>query len=246
MASKRLESEHVELFRSLSGQLLPGEIRESESPDFLIVGAESTLGLEHTRVFRPGNDANAPIRALDSNAVDIVAAAERKARAVGLPPLRVRMSFAQSMPLRSAERNAIAEAAVETIAANLPSTGETVELEYRGRLSAPHPREIDQIVVSRQAGRTVHSWRRGDAAQVALDARAEFQSASESKSKLHEQYLAKCDRCWLLLVSEFMRPSQAIAPNEATLAHYYESEFERVYFLDCTERQVNRLRTRRP
>jgi hypothetical protein len=244
MASKQLESEHLELFRLLSGQLPAGEVRESESPDFLIIGPESTLGIEHTRVFRPGNDASTPIRALDGNAADIVALAEKKAMAADLPPLWVKLFFSQSIPLRSAERAAIADAVVETIAASLPSVGETVELEYRGRLSAPHPREVDQIIVCRQPERTVQSWRRADAAEIALDTRAEFQSAIESKSKLLEQYREKCDRCWLLIASEFMRPSQAIAPNEATLAHCYQSNFERVYFLDCTERHVTRLRTR--
>jgi len=173
-----------------------------------------------------------------------VALAEQKAMATGLPPLWVRLFFAQSTPLRSAERAALADAVVETIAANLPDVGETVELEYRGRLSAPHPREVDQIIVCRRPERTVHSWRRADAAEITLDTRAEFQSAIEAKSKLLDQYLEKCDRCWLLLASEFMRPSQAIAPNEVTLAHCYQSNFERIYFLDRIERNVTRLRTR--
>jgi hypothetical protein len=81
---------------------------------------------------------------------------------------------------------------------------------------------------------------------VLEDTRELFQNDIREKARLLPRYLERCDRCWLVLAADAARPSSFIEPNQASLAHTYESPFERTYFLDCSQGRPVQLATRAP
>lgn len=231
-----------EQFRVLMEDLPEGEVFHRDKPDFLIRLATETLGIEITRVFKPSPSAAQPEAALDSTADAIVSEAREFAKDYDLPALMVRMYFNLSTPIKKVDREGIARDIAALICDNVPEPGHTVTLEYGMNCDRRHPRIVDLILISR-ASTNGDDWGRGDAMRVEADTRRIFQSAINEKAKLLGSYLTKCDRCWLLLSAEFMKPAQALSPDSASISYVYTSPFERTYFLNCTQNTVWQLNT---
>ena len=67
---------------------------------------------------------------------------------------------------------------------------------------------------------------------VQTDAIALLEGAIKEKSQRLDDYLHRCDECWLLIVAPSFKPSGMIHPDKRSLSHAYASPFGRTYFLD--------------
>jgi len=232
-AGKRsLESGHFKLFRTKVADFPEGEVRHEDEPDFLIFTQSRVLGVELRQVFRPSSKLAPAMQELESIREDVVAEAQENCELRGLPPLLVDVGFANHGPLPKAPRRDLGRVLACVAAQRIPDAGESNEIEPRA-FRRELPAEVNRLSITRLPNGHRHRWTFLEAGMVQVDTRALFQEAIFEKALLLEKYLRRCDRCWLLLAANALRPSSFIDPDEASVRHRYESPFDRTYFLSC-------------
>jgi len=98
-----------------------------------------------------------------------------------------------------------------------------------------------------KTGLPYHLWTVEGPAVVQNLTIEKIQSCINEKNCRYEEYLRKCDECWLLIVVNVFKDSQSFeTPNR--IDHRFESKFERVFYLDASHRKdlrelsINRLK----
>jgi hypothetical protein len=231
---RQLESKHFNLFRGKVADFPEGEARHEDEPDFLVFTPSGVLGVELRQVFRPSSSKSGPaMQALESIRKDVVAEAQKDCELRGLPPLLVDVRFAHHGHLQGARRRDLAHELAGLVAQRVPPEASRVVVERRPFVRELPP-EVYELSIARLPPHRSHRWTILEAGMVEEDTRALFQQAMSEKALLFGSYRRRCDRCWLLLVAEALRPSSFIEPDEASIHHHYESPFERTYFLSVS------------
>jgi len=241
--NEQRESAHFKFFRQLVDDFPEGEVEHVDEPDFLIHSPSGIVGVEHTQLFKPNKSDKPPTQAFESQAEEIVALAQEHAELRATPPVNAALFFNLRNTLPKARRLELARAIARVIHDNVPQQNESIQLEYRPGGPGEQPPEVDLIILSRDEQRKRHYWQTSEAGLVLRDCRHVIQNTIDEKSTKLPKYLAKCAKCWLLMVSDGLRPSGKIFPDDKSAVHCYESRFERTYFLDCTNNRLHLLKS---
>jgi hypothetical protein len=254
---KEIERQHLQSFRYLCSDFPVGELREGETPDFLVVTPMGRkIGIEITQVFKKDGTDETAEQADEATKEFITAAARMHAECLSLPPAHVALYFVPQYLRRTkksktnttkperrfltkSEKQNIARSIAQFVGENMPPQGCLIELEPR-----PHsgqPREVDLIQINRVHPVDRHRWSWPEMRAIQHDAIERLQSAIFKKSKTHDACRRKCDECWLLVVAPSFESSGTIHPDEKSLSHIYTSPFSRMYFLDFGLGCVHRL-----
>lgn len=247
---KRIESAHFKSFRHFAGAEVPdgpvthsgshGEATLKGAPDFLIAAPGRTIGIEHRELLK-AREAGQRQRAHEQDADHVLRMTQELAELRALPVAHVTVLFAQDDPIPKRSRLALAKALVQATHDHLPDDKSHVRIEcwrlqeLRG-VESMHIYRDDRFKGSRR-------WFAARAGWVVSDCVQLIQDAIDNKAGKYSGYRKHCDACWLLLVADSFRPSATIHPDERSLAHEYNSPFERTYFLDYGMGRLHTLRT---
>lgn len=209
-----------------------GERAPNGAPDFLIRTANGTLGIEHREVLKPEGGRRQHERAHEQRTDDVIAMAQELSNLWCLPLARVSVHFHSDVPDKRPDRLALARGLVQLVHDRMPEDRGHVRLEYMD-FQGRQMRGVDVIFIHRddRLTRSGH-WVATRAGFVVSDCVDLFQEAIDDKAHNFPAYIRHCDKCWLLLVADSMKPSASIHPDERSLGHKYRSPFARTYFLD--------------
>jgi hypothetical protein len=85
-------------------------------------------------------------------------------------------------------------------------------------------------------GLPYHLWDVEGPARVQNLTIEKIQSCISEKNCRYEQYLKKCDECWLLIAVDIFKDSQSFE-IPGRINHTFESKFERVFYMDASHRK---------
>ena len=251
---KEIEHQHIRSFRYLCSDFPVGELRECETPDFLILTTTGrTIGIEITQVFKKDGTDETAEQADEAAKEAITLDARIHAERLGMPPAHVSLFFnpqylrraknggSQRRFLTKAEKQNIARSIAQFVGENMPPQGCSIELEPRP--NSGQPREVDLIQINRVHPVDRHRWSWPEWRAIQHDAIERVQRAICNKGKKHDACRRKCDECWLVVVAPSFQSSGNIHPDEKSLSHMYDSLFMRTYFLDFGLGRVHRLNT---
>jgi len=244
--TKRIESDHFKLFRQMLPEFPEGEVWHEDEPDFLIHTDHGILGIEHRQLFKPQRDGKAPLQAVESQIDDIVALAQEHAELRGMPPVYVGLFFDLHQSLPKKQRIDLAREIASFIHTNLPEPDQSLVLELDSGYGGVKPEALDFPILIRNQHRSRHHWQSSEAGSVMKDSREVLQAATDEKATKIKRYLANCNECWLLIVSDGLKPSSFVHADKATKEHLYTSPFSRTYFLDCAYGDLIELKTIEP
>jgi len=232
---KLTEARYIDALKGVLPVYCEEELCACESPDYLLRRGGRMLGIEITELCVPSS--RMPKRQIESIEGAITSMAHRIAVQRKLPPITVSLFFNVHGRMRKPEQKRVAEGVVSAVAELIPPPGGSTRLEFPFS-SKSQPREVDLILVSNHERYYKHVWRPIKASWVLQDCVELFQASIIDKSRKYASYRSKCDECWLVLGAEGTKPSSAIRPNEASLAHTYRSAFDRVFFVRLENQQV--------
>ncbi len=239
---QQVESHHFKIFRYLYKDMPDGEVHHTDKPDFLVFSEKGTIGLEHQQVFKPDHKGKYPLQSIESQFEEILAQAQEHAELRGTPPVHVGLVFQKNPTIQKRKRIEIARNITRFIHANLPEIGQTKTIEKNRRTFKGYmPEILDKVYITRDKERKRHHWCAPKADWAVKDCREILQSAINDKALKIENYLRNCDVCWLLLVANSTKPSGFIHANDVSLRHFYQSPFEKNFFLDCGLQKINLL-----
>ena len=241
---EELEQFFFDSFRPKVSDFPAGIVIHKDAPDFRILTPQSTLGIEITQIFREASPGKHPDEQYEAEEQRIVDRAQELATKCQLQPLHVSVYFSSQMRPQKRRRDSITQQFVESIASNVPAGD-----DFTLRLHSDHglPPEIDVVSVRRYPGITKPLWQTGRAGAVMEDCAGDLQAKIDSKNTKLDEYKRRCADCWLLIVANWFAASSAFyEPSAKTLAHEFNTAFDRVYFLEVFSGRVLQLQTVQP
>lgn len=233
--NRQMEREYFNSFRYFETEIQLGNITQDESPDFRVDFSDRVVGVEVTRLFKPGRE-----QAVESTQERILEEACRKAEELALPPAHVTLFFNLSGSIdRAGARRRIADAVVRVVAEQMPADGQSIEIER----APAQPREVDLITVNRIHCRAPGRWAWLNAGTIERDPACLVQEAIARKAEKLSSYLQRCSECRLLLVADSFRASGKLAFDDTCQSHIFMSPFARTYVLDFGKGRLYPLRT---
>jgi len=239
---KSIEKLHFEYFKECCKKL-PSciHIEHSDKPDFLCTHSGGVLGIEHRRLFKEARarHPNAP-QALESFRQQIVESAQKRCEK-DIPPLFVQVwfNFRQVKPKNKKKE-------IERISSALAEFVKKWHEENPSKFYESFKSPSDILPVFRmfithawngKTGLPYHLWVVEDTAVVQNLTTEKIQSRINEKNHRYEEYLKKCDECWLLVVVDVFKDSQSFEISDKILNHKFESKFERVFYMDASHRK---------
>ena len=245
---------HLEIFSSLKrlpGKELPRQ-NIFQKPDFLFQRGESIFGIEHTEIKKIGSSKGIPSPAqLKGIHRGIVRKAGQLAAEQGLPPLNVKVNFHNHFYRFKQKGNQAAQALLDTVKKNLDNI---MKIEDGNSIEIDPPSPFVGISLIYVAPGTIngkvwlnhHRWEMMEPGFVRIGFIPELQSAITKKNRINNEYLKRCDKCWLLVVADRTKADQKFEFTPEMQKHIYESEFEKTLFMEIAQRFLTELNTKMP
>lgn len=244
---------HLEVFSTL--QRLPGDELSrqdpSQKPDFLFQCGESIIGLEHTEIKRVRSSQGIPSLAqLKGIHRGIVRKAGRLAAEQGLPPLNVEVNFHDHYYRFKQKGDQAVQGLLDTVKKNLDKimkmeTGNSVKID------PPTPFIGISLVYVTPGTATNgkvwlnhHRWEVMEPGFVSIGFIPELQVAITKKNRINNEYLKRCDQCWLLVVADRTKADQKFEFTPEMQKQIYESEFEKTFYMEIAQRFLTELNTK--
>lgn len=244
---------HLEVFSTL--QRLPGvELPRqdiSQKPDFLFQCGESIVGIEHTEIKRLASSQGIPSLAeLKGIHRDIVRKAERLADEQGLPPLNVKVNFHNHYyRFTQKQRDQAVQGLLGTVKKNLDKimkmeTGNSVKIDPPLPFVGISLVYVTPGTVNGKVWLNHHRWEVMEPGFVRIGFIPELQAAITKKNRINNEYLKRCDKCWLLVVADRTKADQKFEFIPEMQKYIYESEFEKTFFMEIAQRFLTELNTK--
>jgi hypothetical protein len=248
------EDFHFDLFRKLYeqkfGKTFPyGEVshKTAQKPDFLINGANSVIGIEHTELFK-NKSPDKPYSPQKEEVFrkKIISDAQKLCERNGIPPIQVNVFF------NSLKHICGNKAQFDLSKSIAKSVGRRCNTKKDEKFTLKNPElglpEIYQIRVIRgtlngETWLTSHRWQEARASWMNRRFVSELQESIDRKNDRYKEYRKKCEECWLLIVVNRSKDSQAFEITEEMLQHKYSSEFDRTFYMEVIIKDLYELTT---
>jgi hypothetical protein len=242
---------HLEIFSSLKrlpGKELPRK-NISQKPDFLFQRGESILGIEHTEIKKVRSSQDIPSLAeLKGIHRGIVNKAGQLAAEQGLPPLNVQVNFHDHYYRFKQKGERAVRGLLDTVKKNLDRIMNAESFDSIN-IDPPDPFvgiSLVHVTPGTANGKVWlnhHRWEVMEPGVVSFGFIPELQAAITKKNKINNEYLKKCDRCWLFVVADRTKADQKFEFTPEMQEHVYESEFEKTFYMEITHRFIKELNT---
>ena len=225
----------------MSGVAPAGNFEASERPDFLFTSGDRTTGVEVVEIFQDP-EGGRPLQALEGDADWVVQRAREIAENQATPPALVSVSFAGSRIPHRQQRQDAARALAEVVRQNMPPMHRPLTLRNRWpRYEAPN--FLHSVTIVRLKDESAHVWDCGGAGFVNENCSSQLQATMDAKALLFDEYLLRCDECWLLIATDGRNASAFLEPDRTTAEKTYRSPFHRTFFLNLMASQWLELAT---
>lgn len=245
-----IETNHLNRFRS-SYKLFPeGKVtfaEEGEVPDLLVDTSDQVVGIEHTQIFRPP-DSKVTLQAQEKHQDRIVAQAQQifEERSKTLYSLTV--GFNPDLVLRPSDEHKVAghlADLVDDIERNFDiAVGQGGCIHgwvYQQNGLGKFPSGISELYVERVDRPGYALWDAGHGGIVSeLTAELIQERLTKKETKLTE-YRGRCDKVWLLLVTDRNWTSSDFDIAESAVAQTYQSGFDKIFYFDVFRGDVVEL-----
>ena len=124
------ERAHLERFRNACPVFPPGDIRETEKPDFVVVDSGENVGIEHTEFHLDDAPARGtPLRAQEALRQQVVSNALRLHESRSLPIVDVLLRWSIHHNLTSRSVRQVAAALADFVRAHMPDSNQDASIE---------------------------------------------------------------------------------------------------------------------
>ena len=240
MPSKEKERAYLKAMQGRFRGFPTGQVVERENPDFLIDRGKDKVGIEITEAFLPREpdgtslgSSGRPLQQQEAAQRQVLARARDRA-AESLPLLDVACSFSPHYAIKN--RDAVAEALLQSVGRNIPEPEQTLELSNDER-----PEHFSRIRIARFSILEQHHWSNSSAAYVQTEISEIVAEIIARKEQRLPDYLKVCDTCWLVIGSTGSHPSGLMEAGPATTKHLFRTQFDRVFFLTLLPTSITEL-----
>lgn len=248
------EDFHFDLFRKLYeqkfGKTFPyGEVshKTAQKPDFLINGANSVIGIEHMELFK-NKSPNKPYSPQKEEGFreKIISDAQKLCERKSIPPIQVNVFFNSLKHISGNKAQfELSKSIANVIEIACREKKDEIFNLTCSELGLP---EIYQIRVIRgtlngQTWLTSHRWQEARASWVDRRFVSGLQESIDRKNDRYKEYRKKCEECWLVIVVNRSKDSQALEITEEMLQHKYNSEFDRTFYMEVMLKDLYELTT---
>ncbi len=207
-------------------------------PDIVFNLNHQSVGLEITKYYLPDKS----LKKNENEQNQIVNYASKIYEKFRLPPVCVQVFWSTFISIEKQQRSYLADTIAKIVAANIPSLGNSIEIEYDEELTCHLPDLITHIKIDRVVDYKSNVWCVPRSAFVTYCTAEEIQEIIEKKGNIYKNYNGNCDLLWLLIVSESSGPSSWCELPIATIQNQYISKFDAAYFLNRSQNKLFELK----
>lgn len=230
--SRREEQLQLELFRTIATDFPEGEIdKDGERPDWVVHSPGGRIGIEHTRFHQLAPSLVAREVARDR----VMHRAQEDAVARGCPPLGVFAQFRANADIAQFGLTVLASSIADAVMSNIPEVGGHITVQ-----GPPTP--LIHLAVTRRQGLKGSHWQSDKVGIVTDDFSARLNAIIDGKQKRYDEYLKRCDFCWLVIVAEGVSPSSFVDMDGPTVHKTFTFPFARCFFVEMITRKMFELR----
>jgi hypothetical protein len=227
---KELEKVHLEHFKLAFDGFPSGTVVQSEGPDFLIQGRQSTIGIEHTQMFQPGPTDGGSLQAQEKLRLKLLEHTQDRYSSAGGPALSAFVIFFPNKKISSKYLNNVAYNLAEVI------LREAIRQEHARFLQLspitcdlPHP--IAGVNILIRPGSNRSSFSPLEMGWIPAISSSDILSRIADKETKIIQYEKKCDEIWLLIVANEIAVSSTVDLSQEAIQYSYSTNFDRLFFL---------------
>lgn len=240
--NKEEEKYYLELFQELYIPFPKGNIIIHESPDFIVESTNKKYGIELSKVYQNTVVFGIKAQAVDSMIDSINEMVTTKLSKCDIPFLDISIIFTFHRTFMKKQREVLSNKIVDLIIQNIPTEDKWISLEYNHRNRNLIPREITSMRIFNFTKLDNHFVRSPRGGWVQEDMIQELQQAIDKKNSKITSYVNSCDERWLLLHTAYFSSACFFNPSQETLAHKYQSSFDKIIFLNCSPKKLYELK----
>jgi len=210
---------------------------QKESPDFLVEFEGKTLGVEITELYSQKKINGLLPRGREKERQSIVERALKKAIDDNLPPLNVQVIMSDSIP--KGRSKFLSEYLYRKVKKYKPNYGESVSLHDFLVL----PEEFHCISIRNYECFKNPYWFCSETAFVREDFYDEIKARIDEKEKKLNEYLKKCDECWLIIAALGISGSSSYEYGPKMNSYVFQTNYPKVFFVEGFSLTFNRLNT---
>ncbi len=241
MDKKERERAFLAEIKTLNPDLIPGEIVDSESPDFICNQDFGKLGIEIVEYVRGQNAGESALRRIEVIRQRIIDEAKNEFYKTKDIPLWIIFSWYPRKLPRKSEVSELASIAVWAIGNNTPQNlFDNIEITNEYLEDTLLKKFVHKIRVIRVRNEKQALWGSIESGFISVVPN-EIQEIISSKNVKVRQYKTNCDEVWLVIVAEGTHISSTVGLEQDTLTNQFDSEFDKVLFYDRQEHKVINL-----
>lgn len=233
MASKRIERAYLEVARSMYSDFPNGEISDSESPDFLISGTGSQLGIEVRQLFQRTSGSEFTPRQVESFRVDTIRRAEKLYYKEGGAPVDV-CAYWSHRPVGRQRADQIVRALAAFVRSNY-KPAVPVRLFQEGIALPPG---LAVINLARPLPGIERRWFAGGVGSPEVLTRDTLEKVIAEKEALVPSYRSKVAQVWLLLTCDLFPFSASFSVPDQIQDWKFDFSFDRVLLISREQSTV--------
>jgi hypothetical protein len=246
-AKKAVERAYLQRFRENFADFSEGEVVSFERPDFLIKTQSRRIGIELTEyhVQEPDKGWGSPMRAREGTEDKVLRMASRLYQSKGLPAVAVYVHWNSHQVFSSRRVQELAAGLADLVQEHLPEPGHEAAIRHRHHPAwRSLPQEVTSISIDRRINFSKNSWTSVRGAFVPTLTPPELQQIMRTKEAKVPSYRQQCREVWLLIVARGFEPSTFGDLGPEVEGYWFESGFDRVFFLHHADEYVAELRVR--
>jgi hypothetical protein len=249
---QRSERVELETFLRLFGQFDVGDCEFSDRPDLIILETTPLVGVEHTRIFKsnpelPSGRQQKPQERIQQQIADRARSTFRKTSSL---PLNLTVSFAEPSDYRARDVSTVGDELAQSVSQVLRLFGtqalqgrdvwvEDWDLRSRGY---QFPNGVDSFHFKVHTNPAYEIWGPAYGYAVPELSVEAVEDVIEIKEKRIGEYLSKCERVWLLIVTDTGMPSSHYDVPDAVTSCEYKTQFDKVFLMTCFNSSLFQLK----
>lgn len=248
---RRVETNHLNRLRSSYKFFPEGKVTFGDKPDLLVHTSDGVVGIEHTQIFRMP-DSKVTMQAQEKHQDRIVTQAQQifEERSKTLYSLTV--GFDPDLVLRPSDEHKVAGHLADLVDDIERDFDIAVDQDvciqgwvYQQNGLGKFPSGISELYVKRVDRPGYALWDAGHGGTVSeLTAELIQERLNEKGMKLTE-YRRRCDKVWLLLVTDRNWTSSDFDLVDSAVTRIYHSSFDEIFYFDVFRGDVTKLKNRK-
>lgn len=226
----------------------------ADRPDLVIREMSPLVGVEHTRIFLNNEDlpSGRQKKRQEKFHQQITDRAHATFRQTSTLPLNVVVSFRDSYDYRAPDISAIGDELALTVSRAIRLVGpnalvdrdvrvEDWQLKSRGY---QFPRGIESFHFKMEKNSAYELWGPAYGYAVPNLSVGDIKTVIERKEAWIGEYLSRCERVWLLIVTDTGMPSSHYSVPNQVIEYSYKTEFESLFVMTCFHGALFELKNR--